>query len=97
MEVEPFPNHMPFGKFLNITASQFPQMSNGNFTIRPHSHFLPCPPSFSDQLFLCCLKTIRKESEMDPGEAQEVILIFRYTVASAWILFHRTLESSDKG
>ena len=25
--VEPFPNHMPFGKFLNITTSQFPHRS----------------------------------------------------------------------
>lgn len=31
--VEPFPNRMPFGRFLNISTSQFPQMSNANFTI----------------------------------------------------------------
>lgn len=54
----------------------------GTSPFAPPSHFLPCPPSFSDQLFLCCLKTIRKESEMDPGDS-EVILIFRYAVASS--------------
>ena len=48
----------------------------------PYSHFFPCPLTFSDQLFLCCLKTIRKESEMNPGDSR-VILIFWHTVASS--------------
>lgn len=97
--VEPFPNRMPFGKFLNITISQFPQMSDGNFTIpNPFSLFALSSKFLWPVVPL--LPENHKEGEWDESRrlrSDSYLPAHSGLQHGAWILFHRTLESSDKG